>query len=399
MACAHPLTIKPSVQVGNQFFSYPKPFHVPCGYCLNCRRDKQNYIVDRANYEYCRRLTASFVTLTYDDPHLIRECAILDPAGGFFYDRASDGSKVIRTSLNYKNIRNFIHALRERVKYFYETHPENKISPLMQPDFSYLYCGEYGDCFGRCHFHILFFGLDFAYCKKLFMDTWKFGFIDVLPLLDGGIRYVTKYMDKFEKGLLAEQAYDFKGRARPKLCMSIGFGQGLLWDKVDDIKSHDWTYPISHNLRRPVSAYWKKLCTGHVSAYDPTMKNPFEKTDEYIARHKRKVYNLATSYGLRRRHSDEYLMSDIFQDNFKLRLARIREHNLQIQIRNDGHPTYDNFSDVLKSHFGFVTYDGKKIRRLPSWKKRLLADEYRLALQKKQLDKYFPEQFIEVCYE
>lgn len=204
-------------------------------------------------------------------------------------------------------------------------------------------------------------------------------------------------MDKFEKGFLAEQAYDFKGRARPKLCMSLGFGQGLLWDKIDDIKAHDWTYPIAHNMRRPISAYWKNLCTGHVSAYDPSMKNPFQKTDEYIARHKQRIYDLASSYGLRKRHSDEYLMSDEFQDNFKLRLARIREKNLQIQIRNDGHPVYDSFSDVLKSHFGFVTYDGKKIRHLPSWKKRLLADEYRFALQKRQLDKYFPEQFIEVC--
>lgn len=376
MACAHPLHFAPQTKAFGKIRSYPRAIDIPCGYCVNCRRDYQNYICDRAQYEYCKRLTASFVTLTYDDPHLIRECAVTDQFGMVF----DDGSP--RCTLVYKHIRNFIHALRQDCL----DNPET-CNVLKQSDFSYLYCGEYGDMYGRCHFHVLFFGLDFAYCEKLFRKKWKYGIIDVLPLLDGGIRYVTKYMDKMLKGDLAFYEYDVKGLARPALRMSQGFGQGLLWDNVDDIINNYYTYRVPHNKRRPISAYWKYLLTGNTVLHDVTKESVFKEHPAYTAFKRIKVAQRMRDYHLQGRVN---IYSPYEQRKFKLRQALAREYELKRQIRNEGHPVYDDITSCMSKRFGWITYDGKKIRKLPTASKRLLAEEYTNFLIKEWLYDKFP---------
>lgn len=388
MACAHPLTFHPHVRLGSHFFGYPKPVKVPCGYCVNCRRDYQNYICDRAEYEYCKRLTASFVTVTYDDIHLIEQCAVTNQFGLIYED---DDKRQVRTSLNYKNVRNFLHAVRERVHEHYEKQREkdpNYKNVLMQEDFSYMYCGEYGDLYGRCHFHILFFGLDFAACAKMFRSVWKFGICDVLPLLDGGIRYVTKYMDKMEKGDLAFYNYDCKCMARPKLVCSRGFGQDLLWDNAKDIFENAFTYRIAKGKRRPISAYWKFLLTGYCTSRDPTKKDYFHKTDYYIALRREQTAERMRAYNL---HHKVNVYDEKEQNAFRLRMAQIREETLKREIRNEGHPVYDDISEVMRPKFGFVTYDGKKIRKLPTATQRLVAEAYRYSLEKEWLYDKFPD--------
>lgn len=375
MACAHPFEITPKFRYKYGYEYYPRSVKVPCGYCLNCRRDRQNFIVDRANYEYCQRLTASFVTFTYDDIHLLEHCAVFDANGKFIYDKNDRGVPYIRTTLNYRDLTKFIDNIRHYIK----NHPEMH-NILCQPDFSYLYCGEYGDSFGRCHFHVLFFGLDFAYCKKLFFDNWKHGFIDVLPLLDGGIRYVTKYMDKFEKGLLAELKYDFKGMARPRLGFSQGFGQGLLWSNLDDIKSHDWTYKSRHNLRRPVPQYWRLLVTGNFVSRDPIRKNWYSKTDDYLERVEKRSIQEMRSYNLKDKPQCHYwLDTQSAQSAFRLRQARIRERQIELQLHNNGVPVAP-FESVVRSRFGFVTYDQKRLRRSSVRVKRELVELYLMEL-------------------
>lgn len=366
MSCAHPLEIVPRIRYQGDYLYYPHSVRVPCGYCVNCRVDKQNYIIDRATYEYCQRLTGAFVTFTYDDIYLIEHCAVTDERGIVFDD--INGDKVPRTSLNYKDLTDFINSIQHYIKRHKELH-----SILCQPDFSYLYCGEYGDCFGRCHFHVLFFGLDFAFCKKLIFERWKYGFIDVLPILDGGIQYVTKYMDKFEKGVLAEIKYDFKGLARPRLRMSNNFGQGLLWNNVDEIIKNDYCYSARHNRLRPISQYWKLLLTGNVTSRDVTKKNWYTKNDRYLQKVKNVVATDLKNYLPARHNIDLY--DEKIQSEFKLRLARIREKNIEISLHNKSIPVAP-FSSVIKSRYGFVTYDHKKLKRLNVRIKRELVNEY-----------------------
>lgn len=78
------------------------------------------------------------------------------------------------------------------------------------------------------------------------------------------------------------------------------------------------------------------------------------------------------------------------QKDFKLKLARIREANIISRLRMSHTPVPD-FDSVIIPKFGFTSYDGKKIRKLPSVSQRLLADMYRYSLEQEYLLARFPE--------
>lgn len=52
MACAQPFSIPNPHYLEYGFYkSYLKYIEVPCGWCLNCRVDKQNWLTDACYYE------------------------------------------------------------------------------------------------------------------------------------------------------------------------------------------------------------------------------------------------------------------------------------------------------------------------------------------------------------
>lgn len=319
----------------------------PCGMCLNCRVDRRNQWSDRAKYEYSKRLTGTFVTLTYDDPHML--------------DRVftSPTSNELVCSLDYEDIKRFFMRLRKFIKRHEELH-----GVLCQPDFSYIYVGEYGEngsAFDRPHFHCLIFGLDFAFIEKYIRDEWKNGFVDCLPILDGGINYVLKYMDKQLFGTLAEERYDNQLLERPKMSSSRSFGANLFTDYADYAKEHDFTYPCGHGLSRPMTSYWKSKITGKSWRIDNV---------DYALR-EQKFHN---------RMYRQYNLTDFSTkavDAFKLRLARIKERKLRQQILNDGVGVLDFVSDDATKYYRPMR---ERIRRLDDEIKHYLADEYRATL-------------------
>ena len=76
MSCSNPIRLyksqlKPSLRKNHSDFelnALRKSFNecdyieVPCRYCLNCRVDRQNELVDRAEYEYINYGCGAFVT-------------------------------------------------------------------------------------------------------------------------------------------------------------------------------------------------------------------------------------------------------------------------------------------------------------------------------------------------
>ena len=77
MACSNPIRldkVRDSIRVNHSDFelnNLRRSFNeqsytfVPCRYCLNCRVDRQNEFVDRAEYEYISYGCGAFVTFTY----------------------------------------------------------------------------------------------------------------------------------------------------------------------------------------------------------------------------------------------------------------------------------------------------------------------------------------------
>ena len=122
-------------------------FSVPCGMCLNCRVDRQNSLIDRAEWEYINYGCGAFVTFTFDDAHL-NQYQFID---------SKDGK--LKATLSRKCGKDFLNRLNKLVKKFCK---ENGTTPLCRPDYKYILSGEYGDKFKRPHFHALFFSLAFA---------------------------------------------------------------------------------------------------------------------------------------------------------------------------------------------------------------------------------------------
>lgn len=272
--------------------SYMDSIQIPCGGCLGCRLDNVALWSARCNYELYKNRSA-FVTFTYDDYHLP------------YYD-----DMTLKPSLRRDDLHKFIDNLRHKVK---------KISLLpsgSKKDFSYFACGEYGGKFGRPHYHVLFFGLDFADFSRLFNDTWKYGLIKTLPILSGGVRYVVDYFTK-EKltGKLAEEKYDKQFLERPFNLCSRGLGSELFFTHRDDIRNgKDLT--IGSRVV-PVPSYYKNLYGTYSDSeviertkmnYErykdivkASRKNNFSNVDSYLA-YIRKSNELALESQMRRKN-------------------------------------------------------------------------------------------------
>ena len=195
-------------------------YRIPCRYCINCREDRRREWKARADYEFKKHISGTFLTLTYDDNNLMENIV-----------RGND--EKLRANLNYKDVKKFILRLK---KYIERNEKKNNI--LRQKDFTYLGVGEYGEngtIWDRPHWHILMFGLDWKYNEKLFEQEWGKGIVDSKPILTGGINYVLKYMDKQIMG--KKEIWENYGRFglnAPKQFQSTGLGSGLYKENLEE---------------------------------------------------------------------------------------------------------------------------------------------------------------------
>lgn len=314
MACAHPFlrTDKKSIK---EF--HPQKylqFYIPCGWCLNCRVDKQNELQHRCEKELINYKCGAFVTVTYDDYHIINNL-VHDSAG-----------KLCAT-LSKTDTKKFLDRLRHNIK---NNMPNNLLS---SHKFKYLVVGEYGgdgQVFDRPHMHFLFFGLDFAVCKQQFEKAWQGqGLIEVDPILQGGISYVLKYLDKQLFGKQAENKYDKNNLVRPFQNHSLGLGSSLYEEQKEYIKSHNGNYRWK-GKDIPVPPYYK---------------------DKYlIKRQNFALYNQAAQekYKL---YNGHYAKNLYDLHDFKMTKNLLRESEINKRLELDGRPRYDYMSiNELKFH-------------------------------------------------
>lgn len=137
-------------------------FAVPCGRCIACKVNRRSAWSLRLQHEAPYHDKTCFVTLTYDDEHLNS------------------------TSVSKRDLQLFIKRLRKSIE------PEK---------IKYFGCGEYGDNYGRPHYHLILFGLGLS-DEELIFDAWKdenklpYGFIYVKPCVIQTINYVCGYITK-----------------------------------------------------------------------------------------------------------------------------------------------------------------------------------------------------------
>lgn len=229
MACAHPIVVK--TKSGS--------VRVACRQCLPCRVAYQSALCFSATLElqkvYANGQGASFCCVTYNDDFI--------PGSPY---RSDDGRNVTYGSLYKRDIQLLYKRIRE------------SLGRKKWNTFKHVTCGEYGDTFGRCHYHMLLIGLCDMEADALLRKHWKYGLIDAQALGKGGLRYVTKYCTKQITGEKAVELYDSQGLERPFLIRSVRLGYDYLNKNILELTNNNFHYNKNGKMV-PIPSYYRKL--------------------------------------------------------------------------------------------------------------------------------------------
>lgn len=245
MSCLYPVKIAvKSDKAGNRYnykgrkSNQSYGLSVPCGHCVNCIEQKTRQWTYRliAQNHTSKYDKMAFITLTYDDEHL--------PENG---------------SCCYADISKFI----KRIRRHYEYHNGGKL------DLKYYGCTEYGGEKGRCHAHLLLFGIDYndllptksklashntKNCISPFWDKGLLNYGTDVSLQDSRlIRYVTKYIDKLDSDNLYRFC-EIMGIEKPKVYKSLGLGA----DYIKQNSGECGDIPTLGGMKVNLPPYWKK---------------------------------------------------------------------------------------------------------------------------------------------
>lgn len=155
-----------------------RPMKVACGQCIGCRLERSRQWAIRCHHEASMHENNCFITLTYNEENLPED-----------------------RSLQLRHYQLFMKRLRR----------------AYGPGIRFFHCGEYGEKFGRPHYHAILFNHDFADKKlwKMVNDLplfqsgelarlWPFGYSSVGAATFASAAYVARYIMKKQTGKGAE---------------------------------------------------------------------------------------------------------------------------------------------------------------------------------------------------
>uniref|UniRef100_A0AAU8B473 Replication initiator protein n=2 Tax=unclassified Microvirus TaxID=338099 RepID=A0AAU8B473_9VIRU len=240
MPCFHPISCWQSPS-GKMFFNLANidvprsaltALKVPCGRCIGCRLERARKWAIRCVHEAQTCSESCFITLTYAE--------------------APD-------SLRLDDLQKFFKRLRK-------AYPGKKIR--------YLACGEYGENFGRPHYHAVLFGIDFlreTVLRKVDTDTgvktvrvsekleqiWQHGQTHVGAVTFDSCAYVASYCLKKITGPRAEAHY--AGRKPEFITMSRRPGLGFEWYSKYGQQARDCDFIYANDSRCKPPRYYDGL--------------------------------------------------------------------------------------------------------------------------------------------
>lgn len=187
------------------------PVTLPCGQCIGCRLERSRQWAIRCVHEASLYDRNCYLTLTYRDEEL--------PPG---------------RSLKLRDFQLFMKRLRKR----------------FGSNIRFFHCGEYGENFGRPHYHALLFNFDFEdkrlwrvqndfplYTSETLSEIWGHGFCSIGAVSFESAAYVARYVMKKVTGDAAAEHYtvldpvtgEVFERAPEYVTMSRRPGIGMPW--------------------------------------------------------------------------------------------------------------------------------------------------------------------------
>lgn len=186
---------------------------IPCGKCIGCRLDYSKQWADRCVLESKNFKHNYMLTLTYDDAHL--------PVSR--QDFALDGSIVNTSTLVKSDLKKFLDRLRTHWRRNYD-----------HSGIRFYACGEYGELYGRAHYHILLFNLPIfdltpmrdsqkgftQWTSPTIEKLWNKGLLSIVNFNWDTAAYVARYVMKKQKGPGSADYYKEKGQIPEFVTMS-----------------------------------------------------------------------------------------------------------------------------------------------------------------------------------
>lgn len=157
---------------------------VRCGKCLECLRENQREWIYRLEKEQEVSKHSIFGTLTYSPanvPLINAKTLEIKPYKDLIRNKCIDD---VELSINKKDVVDYWKRVRDKLQYL----------PL-----KHYSCMEYGDEFGRPHNHFAVFynDADPSFFEKVLVDSWQDkGYVQLSPLFDSRVSYLTKYLKK-----------------------------------------------------------------------------------------------------------------------------------------------------------------------------------------------------------
>ncbi len=161
----------------------------------------------------------------------------------------------------------FMRRLRKRFGYHKKLHPE-------RPKIKYFHCGEYGDKYGRPHYHACLFNFAFPdqqfwklkngqklYTSEILEELWPYGFCTVGSMTFESAAYVARYVLKKITGKKAIKHYERIDpdtgeitRLKPEynsMSKKPGLASGWLKKYESDVYPHDEVIINGHPTKPP----------------------------------------------------------------------------------------------------------------------------------------------------
>lgn len=218
---------------------------LPCGQCVGCRLERSRQWAVRCLHEASLYEHNCFITLTYNDENLPEDL-----------------------SLHYEHFQKFMKRFRKAHK---GIDPDAK----GQYPVRFYMAGEYGEKYGRPHFHACIFNFDFddkkfhkttdagskLYISEKLQRLWPYGFTSIGDVNFQSAAYVARYIMKKVNGQLQESHYEFVNpdtgeisKRKPeftKMSLKPGIGQGWYDKFKDDVYPHDYVVVNGRKVRPP----------------------------------------------------------------------------------------------------------------------------------------------------
>lgn len=218
MKCVSPISIKDARKKRASL-----RLTVPCGKCGSCLHNRRVEWSFRIKEEYDIAESAKFITLTYEDDHIVFT------KGGY-------------PTLCKRDLQTFLKRLRK------------KQSKITETKIRYYAVGEYGTRTLRPHYHIILFNVHSTLLSSI-VDIWKLGQIHIGDVSDASIHYMTKYHvnanDRDE--LHEEQLREFATMSRKP-----GIGASYLERKAEWNKDHGRVYVMNNGYAQRMPRYYKE---------------------------------------------------------------------------------------------------------------------------------------------